>query len=280
METRPARSSALWLAAVVGIQILLLAFQVRRNHGPRLLNVWAAETYAPIASASTRTIAWLVHLWQDYLALHGAREENQRLRQEVADLRLQVQLLAGRAAEAERLNQLLAFRQAHPELSLLAAHVISASPASAARVIYIDRGRRDGVRRDLGVITPDGVVGKVLDAYPSSAQVLLISDPLSGVGALLAGSRTQGVVKGTAGSLLRMEYVSNDEKVQPGQQVRTSGLDGIFPKDLPVGVVVWSRPASPFQLIEVRPAAHLDRLEEVFVLLARSSGANLPGATP
>jgi rod shape-determining protein MreC len=274
METAPGRRSALLLAAVVGLQVLLLAFQVRRREGgPRLLSVWVAEAYAPAARWATTTVGWCRQLWRNYLALRGAREENQRLRAQMAALQLQLNLLAARAAEADRLSRLLDFRRSRVDLPVLAARVISASPAASARVIYIDRGALDGVQRDMGVVTPDGVVGKILEVYPSSAQVLMITDRLSGVGALLADTRTQGVVRGTGGPYLVLDYIVSDEPVHPGQRVVTSGLDRIYPKDLPVGTVVSCRPSSPFQVIEVRPAARLDRLEEVFVLLSAQASA-------
>jgi rod shape-determining protein MreC len=123
----------------------------------------------------------------------------------------------------------------------------------------------------MGVITPDGVVGKILAVYPDISQVLLLGDKESGVGALLADTRTQGPVKGTGEPLLSLDYISSDEKVTAGEAVLTSGQDRIFPKDLPVGKVVdfASDQKSPFMRIRVKPAAHLDRLEEVLVLETR-----------
>ncbi len=158
---------------------------------------------------------------------------------------------------------------------MLASRVIGASPDVGSRIIFLSRGSRDGVRRDMGVMTPDGVVGKVLAVFPDTSQVLLLSDKESGVGALLATSRTQAPVNGTGEPLLQMEYVSNDIKVQSGETVLTSGQDRIFPKDLPVGAVVdvKSDHRSAFQQISVRPAARLDQLEEVLVLLTRQDFA-------
>jgi rod shape-determining protein MreC len=154
---------------------------------------------------------------------------------------------------------------------MVAAHVIGGSPDSGSQIISIDRGSRDGIRRDMGVITPDGVVGKIFAVYPDISQVLLMGDKESGVGALLADTRTQGPVKGTGEPLLSLEYISSDEKVTAGEAVLTSGQDRIFPKDLPVGKVVdfTSDSKSPFMKIRVKPAAHLDRLEEVLVLETR-----------
>jgi len=149
--------------------------------------------------------------------------------------------------------------------------VIGGSPDSGSQVVNIDRGSRDGIRRDMGVITPDGVVGKIFAVYPDISQVLLLGDKDSGVGALLADTRTQGPVKGTGEPLLSLDYISSDEKVTAGEAVLTSGQDRIFPKDLPVGKVVdfSSDAKSPFMKIRVKPAAHLDRLEEVLVLQTR-----------
>jgi rod shape-determining protein MreC len=154
---------------------------------------------------------------------------------------------------------------------MIAARVIGGSPDSGSQIVNIDRGSRDGLRRDMGVITPDGVVGKIFAVYPDISQVLLMGDKESGVGALLADTRTQGPVKGTGEPLLSLEYISSDEKVTVGEAVLTSGQDRIFPKDLPVGRVVdiKSDPKSPFMKIRVKPAAHLDRLEEVLVLQTR-----------
>ncbi len=203
--------------------------------------------------------------------LCGTREKKIELRRELGQLQVQNAELQGRAAEADRLAALLHFRQAHSGAPMIAAQVIGASPDSTSHILFLDRGSRDGVKIDMGVITPDGVVGKILAVFPSTSHVLLLSDKDSGVGALLASTRTQGPVRGLGEPLLDMEYVSKDEKVAVGDTLLTSGEDRIFPKDLPVGTVVQTQPdpKTPFMVIRVRPAAHLDRLEEVLILLSR-----------
>src|SRR5258708_28752948 len=120
---------------------------------------------------------------------------------------------------------------------MLGARVIGGSPDAGSLVVNIDRGSRDGIRRDMGVITPDGVVGKIFAVYPDISQVLLLGDKDSGVGALLADTRTQGPVKGTGEPLLALEYISSDEKVTVGEAVLPSGQDRRISKPPPRGQV-------------------------------------------
>jgi len=150
---------------------------------------------------------------------------------------------------------------------MVAARVIGGSAGTASQTIELDRGERDGIRRNMGVITPDGVVGKVVEAYPNTAQVLLLTDKDSGVGAMLADSRIQSPVGGTGEPLLAMKYVPNDDTVRMGERVITSGMDRIFPRDLPVGTIAEIKSGNPFKQIRIKPAANLQRLEEVLVLL-------------
>jgi rod shape-determining protein MreC len=150
---------------------------------------------------------------------------------------------------------------------MVSARVIGGSADSASQTIYLDRGSRDGIRQNMGVITPDGVVGKVIESYRDTSQVLLLTDKDSGVGAMLVDSRIQSPVGGTGEPLLVMKYIPNDDDVNSGERVVTSGMDRIFPRDLPVGTIAEIKPGNPFKQIRVRPAANLERLEEVFVLL-------------
>jgi rod shape-determining protein MreC len=261
----------LLLAASLGIQVLLLAAQVKRDQDVRLIRVWAVEIVAPLGRAATWLTGGIRTGWRSYVGVRGVTRENAELHAEVDRLRLRNAELEGRAAEADRLAALLDFRTRNAEVPMLPARVISGSPSTNGRVAFLDRGARDGVDLDMGVITPEGVVGKVIAAYPATSQVLLLNDRESGVGALLAGTRTQAPVRGSGDPLLGMEYVPKDVKVTVGEAILTSGQDRIFPKDLPVGVVqsVSPDPRSPFQKIVVKPAAQLSGLEEVLILLTR-----------
>jgi rod shape-determining protein MreC len=253
---------------VILLQILLLAVQIKRDSQGRLIRVWTVGAVSPFQRAGASGIGGIRGVWNHYFALQNASRENERLRSENDTLKLQINQLQSRAAEADRLARLLNFRQAHQNVPMLGARVIGTSADTASQTVYLDRGERDGIRRNMGVITPDGVVGKVIESYSNTSQVLLLSDKDSGVGAMISESRIQSPVGGVGEPLLSMKYVPNDDEVNLGQHVVTSGMDRIFPRDLPVGTVSQIKSGNPFKQIRIRPSANLERLEEVIVLLS------------
>lgn len=271
MDIPARRRPLVVLVAVILAQVLLLAFQIKRDHDVRLVRVWSVALLTPLQHAGTYVISKIEGAWFGYIDMRDARSDDRRLEEEVGRLRLKNERLEGQAAEAIRLAKLLGFRKANAAVPMVAAEVIGANADANSETIFINRGARDGLRPNMAVVTPDGVVGKIFEVFSHTAQVLLITDKESGVGALLANTRAHGVVKGSGNPLLRMDYVTNSEKVLPGEKILTSGEDRIFPKDLPIGTVAWAKRGSLFQTIRVDPAAHLDRLEEVLVLLTEQS---------
>jgi len=264
----PSRHKSLvLLAGVIILQVVLLAVQIKRDSQGRLLRVWTVGAVSPFQRAGAKGIGNIRGTWSHYFALQNTSRENEQLRRENDELKLRVNQLQSKAAEADRLSALLNFRQTQRNVPMLAARVIGTSADTASQTVYLDRGERDGIRRNMGVITPDGVVGKVIESYRDTAQVLLLTDKDSGVGAMLADSRIQSPVGGTGEPLLSMKYIPTDDTVNVGEHVVTSGMDRIFPRDLPVGVVTEIKTGRPFQQVRVRPAANLQRLEEVIVLL-------------
>jgi rod shape-determining protein MreC len=259
------------LAIVVMAQVMLLAYQIKGDHDVRLLRYWAVALVTPIERVGSWSLSKMGGAWSGYVGLHNARSENNNMRSELDQLRIRNAELESRAAEAQRLETLLNFRNAHPEAQLLAAQVIGSSADPASHTLFINRGEHDHLKLNMGVITSEGIVGKIVEVLPDTSQVLLINDKDSGVGAMFANSRTHGVVKGSGDPEPHMEYVVNDEKVTDGETIVTSGEDHIFPKDLPVGTVKGASPGNPFQIIRVQPAARLDRLEDVIVLVTQQA---------
>jgi len=253
------------------LQVLMLAVQIKRDSEGRLIRVWTVGAVSPFERAGSYGFGWIRDIWRHYFALQNTTKESEQIRRENDALKLQITQLQGKAAEADRLAALLNFRQSQASVPMIGARVIGTGAGTASLTIQLDRGERDGIRKNMGVITPDGVVGKVVEAYPNASQVLLLTDKESGVGAMLADSRVQGPVGGLGEPLLVMKYVPNDDTVNLGERVITSGMDRIFPRDLPVGTVAEIKPGNQFKQIRVKPAANLERLEEVLVLLSLRS---------
>src|SRR6516164_3784688 len=164
------------LAGVLIAQLLLLAVQVKRDSRGRLLRVWAISAAYPFERSGAWGFGKVRGVWTHYFALRDAERENETLRVENDALKLTISQLQGRAAEADRLAALLSFKRAHEKVPMVGGRVIAASAGTASRTVEIDRGERDGIRRNMAVITPDGAVGKVIEVYRDTAQVLLLTD--------------------------------------------------------------------------------------------------------
>ncbi|MGE5204675.1 MAG: rod shape-determining protein MreC [Chlamydiota bacterium] len=257
------------LVAVLFFEVIGLAVQVKRTtdtDSTRLIRVWTVTAVSPLEKAFVATQRSISGMWHNYFDLRGVRAQNQKLQDEIEQLRLQQVRLAEDAGQARRLQRLLGFKEQFIAKTL-PAQVIGSSGSDMSRVVYIDKGEGDGVRQEMAVITADGVVGKVLRVFPSTSQVLLINDPSSGVGAILEKSRLQGVIKGTPNGELVLDKMMSDERVEPGDQLLTSGGDQIFPKGLPIGTVKSVSPGKDvFLRVAVKPAAQLSQLEEVLVI--------------
>jgi rod shape-determining protein MreC len=262
------RNASLLVLLLVA-QVVGLGVQVRRSTeagGTRLVRFWVVSAITPLEKALVGANQGVRSVWRNYLYLRGVRQENRDLKAQIERLRIEQVRLSEDAAQARRLQALLGFKEQYVAQTV-AAQVIGSSGSDQSHVIYIDKGANDGIKPDMAVITPNGIVGKVLRVFHGSSQVLLINDPSSGVGAILQSSRLQGILQGTAAGEVMLRYVMSDEKVAPGEPVLTSGGDRIFPKGLPVGTVQQTNPGSDLFLnIRVKPAADLGRLEEVLVV--------------
>jgi rod shape-determining protein MreC len=284
--------NALVLVAVVFVQIIALATQVKRPSDPkipgspstRLIRVWTVTAFAPFERAFMGTGHFFRTGWHDYIDLHGVRKQNQELQAEVTRLRIEEVHLKQDAEQAHRLQALFGFREKFISQTM-AAQVIGTSGNEQSRVIYIDKDVKNGIKTDMAVITPDGIVGKVKDVFPLSSQVLMINDRDSGAGVILEKSRLQGVLRGSITGELTIDGIMADQNVEVGEHIVTSGGDRIYPKGLPVGIVssvATDRETGTFLSIKIKPAADLNRLEEVLVVtkMAEDVSVETAGQTP
>jgi rod shape-determining protein MreC len=250
------------------INIVLLTVSAKHPHKHTLVDRVAMASIVPFQEGVTRTMHFCRNVWHHYFYLVGVREECDRLKKMLA----KAEMDRGRYLESElackRLEELLEVKS---EVShhLLPAQVAGLDPSGWSKTIIINKGTKDGVAKGMAVIAPGGIVGHVIRDYDWSSQVLLVVDRSSAMDALVQRTRFRGVVEGDTDETCRFKYVVRKADVNAGDTVISSGLDGIFPKGLPVGKVVEvSKPASGlFQEVKVRPFVNFTRLEEVLVIL-------------
>ena len=216
-------------------------------------------------------------MWQHYVSLQGIEEENRRLRQDIEWLRGQNNRLREEAAATQRLTALLQFKeQALP--TMVAAQVIGRDATNRYRSIILNKGDSDGIQPDMGVITPAGVVGRVVKTTSVTSVVLLITDPNNAIAGLIQRTRDEGIVEGTPQGRVKLKYIPLLSGVQDGDRIVTSGLVGGFPRGLAIGTItgIEKEEGALFQNAELAPEVDLSRVEEVLVIQSphsRSMGA-------
>jgi rod shape-determining protein MreC len=270
------------LLVVLLAQIIGLATQVHRTDsgrnsldpqdvaGVRLIRLWANAVVTPPERFFHASKLGLVYYWQNYVNLGHVRDQNRSLQKDLDRMRLEQAELLEDAKQGQRLQALMGFQEKYI-YKTVAAQNIGSSGSDQSRVFYIDKGAADGLARDMAVITPDGIVGKVRDVFPHTAQVLAINDQTSGAGVILETTRIRGILRGNAAGQPQVVGIQPDQRIRPGEKVFTAGGDQIFPRGLPVGVVqsvVVDPERDPLIDVIVKPAAHLNRLDEVLVIVS------------
>jgi rod shape-determining protein MreC len=256
------------LVMVVVAQLLLLAYQVRTNQDVRLIRVWAVTAVTPLARLLEGLRSNTYGFLRDYVLLADARQENLRLKAELDRFKLENQFLKTELSTAERARALSVF-QTRMQSKTLAARIIGTGTAANSKIVFVDRGSAAGVMKGMAVATADGIVGKVIAAYPTASQVMLITDANFAAGVISQNHRVHGTLKGQGqhGACL-VDYVQNEEKVEVGELFYTSGEDRIFPKGLPAGVATVVRPGKNFNKeIFLTPSGFQRGLEEVLILI-------------
>lgn len=268
--------NALVLIAVLLAQTILLAVQVRDLRGPgqpdgrkvTLLRSWAVAAVSPFERVSAFFGRGVRGNWNNYIDLRNTRRQNADLQKEIARLRLEQAEFAEDALQGRRLQALLQFRQQYVT-STVAAQVIGTSGVDSSKILLIDKGADYGLKPDMPVITPDGIVGKLRDVFAHTAQVLEIDDPSSGAGVILATTRIRAIIRGGPDGTVQIGNLGADSRIKPGEQVLTSGGDQVFPRGLKVGSIesiAPDRERQIYTLIRVHPAVNLAQLEEVLII--------------
>lgn len=262
------RTGYLLLTVLLG-QIILISAQVNTSSGTKVLQAVTFGLFSQVQLATAKLFGGVRGIWDGYIDLRGVRDENRRLRDElmVTGVRLQEQqALAERGAELEGLLDL----RKQTKLKTLAANVIAGDTTGIFRGVIIDAGSSAGLRQDMAVIAPSGVVGRIVDQPPLyAAKVQLLIDREAAAGAMIERSGAGGVAVGHEGEVpLRLDYVSNLADVKVGDRVVTSGSDGIFPRGLPIGIVERvARGPGLYKEIGLRPVVEFASLGSVLVVL-------------
>jgi len=259
------RGGYLLVAVIIG-HIVLISAQVNTRTGVPVLQSAVFAVIAEVQQAASGVIGGVTRVWRGYVALRGAREENEKRRVQIENLELERQQWKAAVAEAAELHRLLNIR-AHLPVEVKGANVVGSSAAPDSRTVTIDLGTLDKIDRDMAVLAPDGVVGRVVEVGPSVSKVQLLIDRNAAAGVLIDNSRAQGIALGNGTGKLTLEFVSATATVEEGDLVRTAGNDGIYPKGLVIGYVEGVKRTGPaFVSSGVRPAVDFSRLEHVLVV--------------
>jgi rod shape-determining protein MreC len=274
------RTGFLLLAMSLG-HLLLISLQVQSKSGVPVFQAVTFGLFARVQGATASTLYGIRHFWGNYVWLRGVRAENDTLKQQVADLQVKLQEQRAQAARAAGLQELLNLKSSSA-LPTVAAEVIAGNPNPGMLTITIGRGSADGVQKDMAVIAPSGIVGRIIgNPAAHASRVQLLIDRNAAAGAFTERTHAGGMVSGAdKDPPLIMDLVSNLADVKSGDVVVASGVDGIYPKGFVVGRVETSeRGGGLYRNITVRPAVDFSSLEEVLVVLAppRPAAPDEPG---
>ena len=270
------RSGYLFLAVIFG-HILLISAQVNSRTGVPVLEAVTFGIFAEVQRGMSSGIMGVRRVWNGYVGLRGLKSENDILKRQLADAQVALQAQRALADRSRGLEQLLEMRD-RSDLRMAAAEIIGAAATPDFRTLTIDKGTRDGLRPDMAVIAPAGVVGRIVMPSARAAKVQLLIDRNAAAGAIIERSRAQGVVVGSGEDRLRMENVSEASDIVVGDVVVTSGIEGIYPKGFIIGRVDTVEKNGPsYRNITVKPAVDFASLEEVLVVVTPTPAREAPG---
>lgn len=266
------------LVIAIFAQLALLAYQIKSNQEVRLIRVWAVSAITPMARLLEGTRSGLSHFFGDYFMLRNVRADLVKAKDENNRLKMENQYLRTEVSTADRAKTLAIFQKS-TQSTTLAAHVIGNTTGSSGKVVFVDRGSLSKVEKGMAVITPDGIVGKVISVYPTASQVMLVTDPAFAAGVVSEKHHVHGTLKGSGHSYAIIDYVQNEMPVDQGEWFYTSGDDRIFPKGLPVGVADVIRAGVQRKEIDVTPSGLQNGLEDVLIVV-NGIHSQIPEAPP
>ena len=270
------RSTTYLFVAVVVAHIILISAQVTTKTGAPVLEAVAFGIFSEVQRAGVGVVNAFTGLWTSYLDLRGLRSENERLTRELTEARIGLQQERALAERSRTIQALLDLRTSLT-VETVAAEVIAAAATPEFRTVTIGKGTTDGLRPDMAVVAPTGVVGRVIVPAARAAKVQLLIDRSAAAGALVERSRAQGVVLGNGSDRLSLEYVAGSAEIAAGDTVVTSGIDGIYPKGFVIGLVEKvERTGGSYGTIVVRPAVDFSALEEVLVVVTPPTTDDTP----
>ncbi len=271
MYRRTGRGRVL-LFAFLALSILVITLDFRQDAGGPLDRAKdiSSAIVTPIQRGITAVFEPVGGFFSSLAELSNLREENGALRNQVEEMEQRVTEAESILAENERLLQLQELDESYPTMERVSARVIGRPPANYKWAVTIDKGTRDGIEVDMAVIDPDGLVGKIIRAYPDTATILLLIDPEANAKARIKGEGFAGAVGGNGASeMLSLAFIDTEADVEVGDEVVTAGYDqGIFPPSIPVGTVaaVESEEAALEQEIAVDPYVDFTTLDFVQVI--------------
>lgn len=244
------------------VSLILMTYQSNRG----ILGPLRILSY-PVNSANSAIHSLCSNIKDYFKKIRLRDEENRRLKEEINGLLMEHQTYKESLLENTRLRELLALKEKEKRF-IAAARVIARGNDRWANTLVIDKGRREGIEKDMAVITPRGLVGKILSSSDSYSSVLLINDMNFSAAIRFQENRAEGIISGTGSKTCTLKYVSHEYEVKENETVLTSGLDSLFPADIPVGAVsrITKKGAGLFQNIEVRPFQDTAKLEEVVIV--------------
>jgi rod shape-determining protein MreC len=263
------RAGYLFIAVVIS-HLVLISAQVNAKSGVPILETVTFGAFAEVQRGTSSVLNGVRGAWSGYLALRQVRVENETLRRELDAAELELQRQRALADRTRSLEDILNLRNS-VELQTAAAQIIGAATNPDFRTVTVDQGTAAGLRPDMAVLAPTGVVGRVVVAGPRASRVQLLVDRNAAAGALIERSRAQGVVVGAGADRLRLDYVSETSDVAVGDVVVTSGIDGIYPKGFVIGRVdSVEKNGVAYRAIGIRPAVDFSTLEDVLVVVSPS----------